>query len=78
MDPDGSKQIQITKRQGDETLFLQGCITNVGDVFSPAWLRRYLSFYDAYNRIILGSRYRVLWYFKFVLALLYFTYETFK
>lgn len=78
MDPDGSKQIQITKRQGDETHFLQGCFTNAGDVLSSAWLRRYFSFYDAYNGIILGSRYRVLWYFKFVLALIYFTYETFK
>lgn len=75
MDPDGSKQNKIIKTERNENVVLQGCIANASDVLSSAWLRCYFSFYDEYNRIILGSRYRFLWYFKFFLAFLYFAYE---
>lgn len=78
MDDDDSEQNQNFKRKRKEVNILQRYISNVSDVLSPIWVRRVIQINDGRDWIILGSRYRFLFYFRMFLVVLYFTYETFK
>ena len=78
MDEDDSEQNQKIKKQGEEINILQRYISNVSNVLSPIWVRRVIQINDGRDWVILGSRYRFLFYFRMFLVVLYFTYETFK
>jgi hypothetical protein len=78
MDPDGIEKNKKFEKEGNQNVILQGYVSDAGNVFSSSWIRRSFSFYDEYNRVILGGRYRILWYLKSILAILYFAYEIYK
>jgi hypothetical protein len=78
MDEDDSEENKQTKRQKSQVNFLQRYISNVSDVLSPIWVRRFIQVNNGYEWFILGSRYRFLFNFRMFLVILYLTYETFK
>lgn len=78
MDPDGSKQVEIFKGQGEEINPLQRYITNVSDVLSPIWLRCFIQIDNGHKWFILGSRYDFLLHFRLFLVILYISYEILK
>lgn len=78
MDEDDSEKNKQTKGQKLQVNFLQRYITNVSDVLSPIWVRRFIQVNNGYEWFILGSRYRFLFNFRMFLVILYLTYETFK
>jgi hypothetical protein len=78
MDEDDSEENKQTKRQKSQVNFLQRYISNVSDVLSPIWVRRFIQVNNGFEWFILGSRYRFLFNFRMFLVILYLTYETFK
>ena len=78
MDPDGDKQIKISKREKQKNNFLQRYITNVSDVLSTTWLRCTIQTNDGTDRFVLGSRRYLLLNFRLFLVILYLTYEVLK
>ena len=50
---------------------IQGTFVNVSDVFSTFWIRLPLQINNGSNWILLGSRCRFLWTFRFFLAFIY-------
>ena len=78
MDEDDSEQNQKIKRQGEEVNVLQRYISNVSNVLSPIWVRRFIQVDDGGNWIILGCRYNFLLNFRLFLVVIYLAYETFK
>ncbi len=78
MDGDDSEQNKKFKRKGETFGFLQRYITNVGDVLSAIWVRRFIQVNHGFEWFILGSRYRFLLNFRMFLVILYLAYETFK
>ena len=78
MDEDDSEENKQTKRQKSQVNFLQRYISNVSDVLSPIWVRRFIQVNNGFNWFVLGSRYRFLFIFRMFLVILYLTYETFK
>lgn len=69
MDPDSDKQ---TETQGDETDPLSRYISNVSDVLSPLWVRRFIQVIDGGHWFVLGCRYNFLLHFRMFLVILYF------
>jgi hypothetical protein len=78
MDEDDSEENKQTKRQKSQVNFLQRYISNVSDVLSPIWVRRFIQVNNGFEWFILGIRYRFLFNFRMFLVILYLTYETFK
>ena len=78
MDGDDSEQNQKPKTKTKTINVLQRYITYVSDVLSPIWLRRIIQINDGSNWVILGCRYRFLFYFRVFLVILYIAYETIK
>lgn len=78
MDGDDSEQNKKTKGKRETLSFLQRYITNVGDVLSPIWIRRFIQVDYGFKWFILGCRYRFLFNFRMFLVVLYLAYETFK
>lgn len=78
MDEDDSEQNQKIKKQGQKINVLQRYISNVSDVLSPIWVRRFIQVDDGGNWIILGCRYNFLLNFRMFLVIVYLAYETFK
>lgn len=78
MDEDDSEKNKQTKRQKPPSNFLQRYISNVSNVLSPIWVRRFIQVNNGFEWFVLGSRYRFLFNFRMFLVILYFTYETFK
>ena len=78
MDDGDSKNCKQIKNKGFKIEFIQRYISNVSDVLSPIWVRRFIQVNNGYEWFILGSRYRFLFHFRMFLVILYITYETFK
>lgn len=78
MDEDDSKENKQIKRQKPQTNFLQRYISNVSDVLSPIWVRRFVQVNNGFEWFILGSRYHFLFNFRMFLVILYISYEAFK
>lgn len=78
MDEDDSEENKQTKKQRPQVNFLQRYISNVSDVLSPIWVRRFIQVNNGFEWFILGSRYRFLFNFRMLLVVVYLTYETFK
>lgn len=78
MDEDDSEENQQVKKQRTKVNVLQRYISNVSDVLSPIWVRRFIQINNGCEWFILGSRYRFLFNFRMFLVVLYITYETFK
>jgi hypothetical protein len=79
MDPDGDKQNKTQVQQKrKETSFLQRYVSNVSDVLSPIWVRRFIQINNGFEWFILGCRYRFLLYFRVFLVVLYISYEALK
>lgn len=78
MDEDDSKKNKQTKGQKPPSNFLQRYVSNVSDVLSPIWVRRFIQVIDGTHWLILGSRYHFLLNFRMFLVILYITYQTFK
>jgi hypothetical protein len=76
---DGESKTKIEKPsdEGDPYSIIQRFISDVGNVFSPARVRRIIQVDDGGNWFILGSRYRFLLNFRIFLVILYFTFEIF-
>jgi hypothetical protein len=72
MDPDSDTKI---KTEGDKDNPLSRYISNVSDVLSPIWVRRFIQIDDGGHWFILGSRYYFLLYFRMFLVVLYFIIE---
>lgn len=72
------RKIETTEDEGESDSIIQRFVTYVGNVFSPIRLRYAVQIDDGINRLILGSRYSFLFYFRIFLVLLYLTYETIK
>jgi hypothetical protein len=72
MDPDSDTKIE-KKRDKDNPL--SRYISNVSDVFSSIWVRRFIQIDDGGNWFVLGSRYYFLLYFRMFLVVLYFIIE---
>jgi hypothetical protein len=75
---EGGKESKQIQEEGEEADPLQRYISNVSDVFSPLWVRRFIQVNDGFNWLILGCRYRFLFNFRMFLVVLYLAYETFK
>jgi hypothetical protein len=71
MDEDDSEENKQTKRQKSQVNFLQRYISNVSDVLSPIWVRRFIQVNNGFEWFILGSRYRFLFNFRMFLVILY-------
>jgi hypothetical protein len=78
MGEDDSEENKQTKKQRPQVNFLQRYISNVSDVLSPIWVRRFIQVNNGFEWFILGSRYRFLFNFRMLLVVVYLTYETFK
>lgn len=78
MDEDDSEENKQTKKQRPQVNFLQRYVSNVSDVLSPIWIRRFIQVNNGFEWFILGSRYRFLFNFRVFLVILYITYETLK
>lgn len=74
---DSKTKIQNSSEEGDPYSILQRFISDVGNVFSPARVRRLIQINDGGNWFILGCRYRFLLNFRIFLVILYFTFEIF-
>jgi hypothetical protein len=72
MDPDSDKK---TETEGDKIDPLSRHISNVRDVFSPIWVRRFIQIDDGGHWLVLGCRYRFLFYFRMFLVILFFIIE---
>ena len=77
---DGESKTKIEKSsdEGDPYSILQRFISDVGNVFSSARVRRIIQVNDGSNWFILGSRYRFLFPFRIFLVIVYFTFEIFN
>lgn len=72
------RKIETTEDEGESDSIIPRFVTYVGNVFSPIRLRYAVQIDDGINRLILGSRYSFLFYFRIFLVLVYITYETIK
>ena len=77
-DGDSKTKIEKPSDEGDPYSILQRFISDVGNVFSPARVRRIIQVNDGSNWFILGCRYRFLLPFRILLVVLYFTFEIFN
>ncbi len=77
MDSDGETINKIKAKRG-KINFIQRYLTNVGNVLSTIWIRRPIQIDNGYQWIILDSRCRFLFNFRFFLVMLYISYEIFK
>jgi len=77
-DGDSKTKIEKPSDEGDPYSILQRFISDVGNVFSPARVRRIIQVNDGSNWFILGCRYRFLLPFRILLVVLYFTFEIFS
>ena len=68
MDPDSDTQ---TETQGDESDPLSRYISNVSDVLSPLWVRRFIQVIDGGHWLVLGCRYNFLLHFRMFLVIVY-------
>lgn len=76
MDADGDSKSkrQISKKSN----VLQRSVTYVGNVLSSIGIRRIIQNDNGYERFLLGSGYSFLLNFRFLLVVLYITYEISK
>jgi hypothetical protein len=74
---DSKTKIENPSDEGDPYSILQRFISDVGNVFSPARVRRIIQVNDGSNWFVLGCRYRFLLPFRIILVVLYFTFEIF-
>jgi hypothetical protein len=77
-DGDSKTKIEKPSDEGDPYSILQRFISDVGNVFSPARVRRIIQVNDGSNWFILGCRYRFLLPFRIFLVILYLTYQAFS
>ena len=73
-----SKNSKKIKNKRFKVEFIQRYITNVSDVLSSVWIRRFIQVNNGYEWFILGIRYRFLFHFRMFLVILYITYTTLK
>jgi hypothetical protein len=73
---DGDSKQKTTRNKTINTI--QRYIANVSNVLSPIWVRRPIQINNGHQWIILGSRYRFLFYFRVFLVILYCAYQIFK
>jgi len=78
MDSSDSKAFRQILDQEKESEPFQGSISYDGNVLSTSWVRRIVQTHNGYDWFILGCRYRFLFNFRLLLALLYFAYQAFK
>ena len=75
---EGDKESREIQEEGEKDDPFQRYVSNVSDVLSPIWLRRFIQVNHGFNWFILGCRYRFLFNFRMFLVIIYLTYETFK
>jgi len=75
---DGDTKTETIKTQTNQISICEGCIADVGNVFSAFWLRCALQTYNGYKRLLLGSRLSFLFNFRLFLVILYITYTLSK
>jgi hypothetical protein len=78
MEGSNEKTIEQVNDEGESDSIIQRHIFDVSNVFSTFWLRYAFQTDDGLNRILLGSRYSFLLYFRLFLVIIYLTYETIK
>lgn len=72
------RKIETTEDEGESDSIIQRFVSHVGNVLSATGIRYVIQIDDRLNRIILGSRYSFLFYFRLFLVGVYITYETIK
>jgi hypothetical protein len=72
MDSDSTKEIQTTEESGEPPSILQRNIANVSNVFSAFWLRCPFQIDNGSKRIVLDSRYRILFYLGIIFYIILF------
>lgn len=78
MEGSNERTIEQANDEGESDSIIQRHIFDVSNVFSTTWLRHAFQINDGLNRILLGSRYSFLLYFRLFLVIIYLTYETIK
>jgi hypothetical protein len=78
MDPDGDKQIKISKREAQKTTFIQRCCINAGTVFQSVRIRCCSIYSDIIDRKFMESELRLVLYCGILFWVIYLLYETFK
>ncbi len=72
---ESKKEDRTTQDEGEPYSLMERYIANVGDVFSPSWLRRAFQIDDGGNWLILGCRYNFLFNFRLFLVVLYLLFQ---
>ena len=70
-----TKTFRQVKEQRKENSFIQRLVADVRNVFPSIWVRCFVQAYNGYNRLILGSGRRFLFYFGSFLYLIYFAFK---
>ena len=70
-----TKTFRQTQKQREKNGFIQRLVSDVRNVFPSVWLRCIVQAYNGYNRLILGSGRRFLFYFGSFLYLIYFAFK---
>jgi hypothetical protein len=78
MDPDGDKQIKSSKREAQETTFIQRHSINVSTVFQSVRIRCGSIYSDIIDRKFMESELRVVLYCGVLFWVIYLLYETTK
>jgi hypothetical protein len=78
MDPDGDKQIKISKREAKKTTFIQRCCIDVSSVFQSVRVRCGSIYTDIIDRKFMESELRLVLYCGILFWIIYLLYETIK
>lgn len=78
MDPDGEKQIKISKREAKKITFIQRCCVDVSSIFQSIWIRCCSVYPDIVDRKFMESELRVVLYCGILFWVIYLLYETIK
>ena len=78
MDPDGDKQIKISKRETKKTTFIQRCCINASTLFQSVRVRCGSVYSDIIDRKFMESELRVVLYCGVLFWIIYLLYETIK
>jgi hypothetical protein len=78
MDPDGDKQIKISKREAEKITFIQRCCIDVSSVFQSFRVRCGSIYTDIADRKFMESELRVVLYCGILFWTIYLLYEAIK
>ena len=70
-----TKTFRQAEKQREKSGFIQRLVADVRNVFPSIWVRCFVQAYNGYNRLILGSGRRFLFYFGSFLYLIYFAFK---